>query len=190
MTALDTALQAIGRLFIWWVVIAPWERGILVRLGKRARVLNPGIHLRIPGLDRVYRQPIRSRTVDCGSQTVMTSDGHPLSIAASILYAVADIALVFETLSEPEGTLADLTRAELAKWITAHAIRECAPDQIAAGVLSHLKLARYGLDGGDVLITDWTTCRTYRLINDRSMERWSERNSRLNTNREHGKQEP
>lgn len=32
----------------FWIVIAPWEVGVRIRLGRKAVALGPGLHLRIP----------------------------------------------------------------------------------------------------------------------------------------------
>lgn len=37
----------------FWLVIAPWEVGVRIRLGKTAAALQPGLHLRIPFVDVV-----------------------------------------------------------------------------------------------------------------------------------------
>jgi hypothetical protein len=47
-------IEALKGLLVWWVTVAPWERALRVRLGKRVTLLGPGVHLRIPVADRVF----------------------------------------------------------------------------------------------------------------------------------------
>ena len=44
-----------------WVTIAPWEQGLRVRLGRRVKLLGAGVHLRLPVLDVLYIQTVRTR---------------------------------------------------------------------------------------------------------------------------------
>ena len=63
MEWLSTIVRSLWRPFQWWVVVAQWELGLRIRLGKKTKALNPGIHFRIPFLDRIYIQSARLRTI-------------------------------------------------------------------------------------------------------------------------------
>ena len=68
------------RSFQCWVTVAPWEAGLRVRYGTKAFLLNPGLHWRIPFLDRIFIQPVRLRTIEPPTITLTTKDGKMLSI--------------------------------------------------------------------------------------------------------------
>lgn len=68
MTYIGQLIEFIQRMFVWWVIVQPWEKGIHVRMGKRVKVLNEGIHLRIPFIDQVNIQTTRLRVMQGGSQ--------------------------------------------------------------------------------------------------------------------------
>lgn len=165
-------------LIVWWVTVAPWEQALRVRLGKHVQRLETGVHLRIPGIDRVYRQSIRRRTCDLSMQTLTTSDGATVTVAGSLRYAIADIELLYQTLHHAESTLMDLAGGIVARTITQLARSECTADAIEAAVRRELDIQQYGLTDAELYVTSFAFVRTYRLIQD---GRWSVQDDRLNT---------
>src|SRR3990167_9601576 len=105
MEWLTTIIKSLARPFQWWVVIAEWESGLLVRLGKNSRVLAPGIHLRIPFLDRIYVQSIRLRTISFSGMQCVTKDGKTAVVGASISFSVSNVKDLYDSCSTPEYTL-------------------------------------------------------------------------------------
>lgn len=61
MNELFGAIFRFFRQFQIWVVVAPWEQAVRVRLGKHLSVLNAGVHLKLPFADLVYLQSVRLR---------------------------------------------------------------------------------------------------------------------------------
>ncbi len=59
MNSVFEFIRRFAEVFIWWTVIQPWEGAIRVRFGRWVRTLTPGLHLRIPYADSVYRQTNR-----------------------------------------------------------------------------------------------------------------------------------
>lgn len=71
-------------------VISQWERGIVFRLGKFLREIQPGLTWVIPIIDSVYRVDMRIRTMDVVPQEVMTKDSVPTKIDAVVYYQIFD----------------------------------------------------------------------------------------------------
>lgn len=77
----------------FWIVVAPWEIGVLVRLGKRASSLAPGLHWRIPFLDVIVLVNTRLRIDGTPPITIETGDGsrnRTKYISAVVGYQVTD----------------------------------------------------------------------------------------------------
>lgn len=159
----------IGNLFRWWVLVAPWEQAIRVRRGKTAKLLEAGIHLRIPGLDRIYRESIKLRTIDTGVQTVSTRDNCAVTLRARIRFRIENYLTVFQELHHAEDTLIDLAMSEIAKQIRTKTRDELTPGLIEEAVEEKLTPDKYGLAGLGISITDFAFVRTFRLIQG---ERW------------------
>lgn len=64
---------------------------VIERLGKYSRTLEPGIHLLVPGLDRVrVRTDIREQVVGFPPQAVITKDNLVVGIDSVIYYSITD----------------------------------------------------------------------------------------------------
>lgn len=71
-------------------VISQWQKGVIFRLGKFAKELNPGLVWVIPIIDSVYLVDMRIRTMDVIPQEVMTKDSVPTKIDAVVYYQIFD----------------------------------------------------------------------------------------------------
>ena len=70
--------------------IMEYERGVLFTMGKFSRVLQPGWHLVIPGIQKLVKVDTRITTVDIPKQEVMTRDNVPVNVNAVIYMRVED----------------------------------------------------------------------------------------------------
>ncbi|KKK49025.1 hypothetical protein LCGC14_3139220, partial [marine sediment metagenome] len=59
MNWLNTLFQKIYELFNWFYTVVPWERAMRVRFGKHMKIMQPGIHVQIPFIDKVFLMNIR-----------------------------------------------------------------------------------------------------------------------------------
>ena len=151
-------------IFRWWVIVAPWEQAVRVRAGKRVDVLGAGFHLRIPLIDRVFRQSTRRRFITVPTQTVSTSDGKAVTVSGGIGYAICDIGRLYDTLHHPEDVIQTEAQGAIARFIAARTLEACGPRAIEEHVTGRMDLTRYGLSTADFYITDFVAVRTYRLI--------------------------
>lgn len=164
MSGLWSFLANAGKLLIWWIVIQPWEQAIRVRGGKRMATLPPGISLKIPYLDVVHVQTVRLRISMIPMQTVTTSDGKTVTLAATFGYRIADISLLYNTLHHPEDTIRNVVQGNVAEYVQTHPLLECSPETIATCVSDKIDLAKYGLDADKVNIVDYAVVKTYRFL--------------------------
>jgi regulator of protease activity HflC (stomatin/prohibitin superfamily) len=85
-------LQSIFSSLIPWVVLQPFEAGVLVRLGKFVRVLEPGFHWCFPfSIDTVWHEHTTPRTEHLHGLSTTTKDGKSIGFDAVVTYQVNDI---------------------------------------------------------------------------------------------------
>lgn len=169
-------------LFQWWIVIAPWEQAIRVRRGRKINALKPGVHFRIPGFDRFFVQPTRKRFMNTPTQTVTTRDKQAVTVSGGTAYSIADLGLLYNTLSDAENVIQIETMALIAEFIATHDMADITPTDIQRHINAYLDLSRYGLAGVEFLITDFVNVKTYRIINTTPKDWWA--GSTLNTQSE------
>ncbi len=61
MESIKGLIEYLLNIVKFWIVIQPWERGIRVRFGKNQKLLNGGVHFRIPFLDTIYVQCVQAQ---------------------------------------------------------------------------------------------------------------------------------
>jgi regulator of protease activity HflC (stomatin/prohibitin superfamily) len=71
-------------------VIRPFEKGLVERLGKFQRVLDPGLNLIVPFFDTVQKIDMREVVIDIPAQLVITRDNVGVEVDAIIYCQVTD----------------------------------------------------------------------------------------------------
>lgn len=68
-----------------------WQRGVLLRLGRFQRVLEPGISWVVPGIDSVERVvDMRIRSTPFAAEKTLTRDTVPVNVDAVLFWVVTD----------------------------------------------------------------------------------------------------
>ena len=71
-------------------IIKQYERGVVLRLGKYSRTLDPGFRVIIPYLDKMHKIDIRTITMDIPKQEVITRDNVTVNVDAVVYARVID----------------------------------------------------------------------------------------------------
>ncbi len=71
-------------------VIRPYQRGLVERLGKFNRILEPGIHFIIPFMERVRVVDMREHVIDVPPQEVICKDNVVVTVDAVVYYQIID----------------------------------------------------------------------------------------------------
>lgn len=167
MELLQKFVDQIKMLLTWWVIVSPWEKGIRVRFGNRIKIINAGVHFRIPMFDKIYVQTVRSRNISCSIQTVTTKDGVVLSLSLIIQYSVSDVFKLYNTLYHPELTIQNMLMGTAASFISQNEITACTVKSIQDSI-SAIDLAENGIKLEKISIGTYAIVKTFRLIQDHS----------------------
>lgn len=71
-------------------IINQYERGVVLRLGRYSRTLDPGFRVIIPYIDKMYKVDIRTITMDVPKQEVITRDNVTVNVDAVVYARVID----------------------------------------------------------------------------------------------------
>jgi regulator of protease activity HflC (stomatin/prohibitin superfamily) len=69
-------------------IIRPTHRGLVERLGKYHRYCNPGFHVIIPFVDRMFQVDVREVLVEAQPQTIITNDNLNARVDAQVYLKV------------------------------------------------------------------------------------------------------
>ncbi|MBJ7609714.1 MAG: slipin family protein [Candidatus Dormibacteraeota bacterium] len=113
-------------------VIAEHQRGLVLRLGRRGPVLDPGLHLILPlGIDRLTRVDMRSAVLEVLPLEVMTRDGVPVRIGAAVHLQVLNPVLAVTRVTDYWQSTRQLVQAALRDVAARVALRSLLLDQDA-----------------------------------------------------------
>ena len=172
MTWVSQLLQALSRPLVWWVVVATWEQGVRVRFGKSPRLLPAGLHFRIPFLDRVAVVCVRQRVVVTACRTVTTKDGHALTLAFALRYAVRDALTLVESVAQPEGTMEALAQSIAAGLVAGNDRAQISPELLEEKTSAELEttVKPWGIDGARVRVVTFAYAKVLRLLQAQDQE--------------------
>ena len=72
-------------------IVKDWERGVLLRLGKFTRVLQPGISWIVPGVDVITAKvDMRVRSTSFSAEKTLTQDTVPVNVDAVLFWVATD----------------------------------------------------------------------------------------------------
>src|SRR3989344_9638961 len=69
-------------------IIDQYERGVILTLGSFSGVINPGLRIVIPFIQRLIKVDMRITTSDIPQQEVITRDNVPVGINAVVYFQV------------------------------------------------------------------------------------------------------
>lgn len=108
---LDKVWDFIGsilHLLVFWAVIAPYERGVLIRLGVFKRELDPGFHWCLPfHIDSVLYENVVWRTERLSGLSTTTADGKSVGFEAIVTYKIRDIQRALLEVNDLKDAIAD-----------------------------------------------------------------------------------
>ena len=165
MSFFTELLDGLRAIFTWYFAVSPWERAIRVKWGKHDELLGPGLHLRVPIRDRIYRHSIRLRSTESLGQNLTTADHHILTIAFVIEWSIEDLLKIFTTITQPERTLITRVKALVADYVASNDLADIKPLRLGQEVTTKIPCSSWGLGDVKVSVTEFiSTARTYRLI--------------------------
>jgi len=71
-------------------IVRPFEKGLVERLGKFQRILDPGLNLIVPFMDTMQKVDMREVVIDVPAQLVITRDNVGVEVDAIIYIQVTD----------------------------------------------------------------------------------------------------
>lgn len=161
---LANIINAFSKPLKWWVVIAPWEKGLRVRFGKTVKELNPGPHFRIPFLDRIYVQPSRLRYAAYSGHTISSKDEKVFSIGIAVRYRIENLKQLYLTIADPEATIYLAAISAISDYICSSHSDQVTPKSISEIADNAVKEVGKGMEDLKVSVVNFSKVKCYRFI--------------------------
>lgn len=173
------------KIFQFWVLVYPYERGVLLRLGTFERVLEPGFHWCLPlKLDRVIIIDVVLRTLRLGAQSLVTGDGKPVIVNAVVTCQISDPRKALLDIHSVEHVVDDSCSGLISAFVAGNTLEYivscCALQDADLLADCQAQADDYGINIMRVQFTDVSPSRTIRLLNSttEAASYWSETNGK------------
>lgn len=162
---IDLILQA-GERLIPFVVINPWQTGVILRLGKYHRTCAPGFHWKIPFVEDAIELITCTTTLRLHPQTLTTRDGKVIVVSAVVKYSIRDVEAYTTQIYDQHDALGDVTMGEIRGAVRSQTLEELTtePPEKSIATAVRRKVKPYGFDIEAVTFTDLAAVRSFRLI--------------------------
>lgn len=106
-------------------VIKEYQRGVVLRLGRRGPMLEPGLRYILPlGIDRLTKVDLRSAPLEIPPHEVITHDGVPVRVSAAVHLQVLNPLLAVTRVVDYKQSTAQLVHAALRDVVAGNGLRE------------------------------------------------------------------
>ncbi len=153
--------------FRFFAVIDEYERAVVLRLGRYHKCLEPGLHFVLPGnIDNVLVDRVIPRTVNLGSQGLVTKDSKTITLSAVITAQIRDIRKAILEVENVDEALMDSCYATIGDLVVAHDWDSIKTPEFAETVTKACRKQafRYGIEILRVQLSDLTPSRALRLF--------------------------
>ncbi len=157
-----------AELFRFWYVLQPYEQGVLVRLGKFVRVMDPGFHWVCPfSVDVVHYENVVPTTHSLGDEATVTKDGRTAAFHAVVTYQVRDIRKAMLDVVDTDHAVRDACAGEIGKLMRERTWEEL---QHSEALLDDLTAVcrkrgfRYGIEIMSIQLASLALAKNIRLM--------------------------
>ncbi len=151
-----------------FVIVNPYEEGVLNRAGKFKKIVSPGIHFKIPIIDEVVTQYTVTTTLSLPAQSLYTIDKQNIVVKGVVKYKISDVKVFLLEVYDAQDAISDMTQSIIKNIIMSKTLDECIDPEID-NVLTkkaRVEVKKWGVEINQVTLTDLAPIRSFRLIND------------------------
>jgi len=157
----------------FWFTVNPWETAIRVRLGRNVIKYGPGVHFKIPALDRVFIASDRTHVTNLPNQTVTTTCGRVVTVSAVVTYRIVDIDKLYSTLFNVTDWIINESLSCIAKHLLSVRFDQIVWNNISDDIMKLMPSTdKYGVIVEKIQMTDAAVTKAFRFISDSGGNQW------------------
>ena len=151
-----------------WVVVNDFEGGVILRLGRFYRELDPGFQWKVPLVDVPVVTSTVITTMSLRAQTLTTKDDLTIVVAAVVKYRITNVRAYLLDVWDSADVLNDVTMSAIREIVAASDYQYLHDHLIEDDVFEVVKdeTSKFGVEVLKVTFSDLGKVRSLRLIND------------------------
>lgn len=153
-------------LIVPFEVIDHYERGVVLRLGKPHRDLEPGFHWVFPFVEHVVSDIVKPTTQAFLSQTLTTKDGKTVVVSAIVTRSISDVRASLLECESVDSVVRDSTLGVVARQVRQHTWEELHTEDFNSKMLKEIRLraSEFGIKIHRVQLGDIAFTRALSLF--------------------------
>jgi regulator of protease activity HflC (stomatin/prohibitin superfamily) len=155
--------------FQCFVVLEPYEGGVVTRMGKYKRTVGPGITWVWPlGIDEVTKENVATETAELGTQSLTTKDGQTIQVACIITFNIFDCKRYLLEVEDADDALTDAASGYITDQVASTTWAQIRKPGFSTSLKPHIqKQARkWGIAVTNLQFSDVVSCPTIRVLQD------------------------
>lgn len=161
------------RTAIPWFTVDEYEAGVLLRAGKvitdeRGNPIEygPGIHLKVPLLDKPITTSIATETVNVSSQSLTTLDNQDIVVSSAIKCNVSNVGIYLIKVTDVQNALSDVTQGKIKQVVMSKNWEDVKSEETEKEITELVKkeAKKWGIRVEYVTITTLAKLRSIRII--------------------------
>lgn len=164
-------ISSFADLLIPFAVIDEYDRAVVLRLGKRNRVLGPGFHWVLPlGLEEVLSMNVVPKVIRLHPQTLDTSDGKTVTITLVVTMDISDIAKALLEVEDVDDAVVDAITGLASSFISETYYADLVSPEFSEELTeaANNQIAKYGVRILKTQMADAATFANIRLIHSQT----------------------
>jgi regulator of protease activity HflC (stomatin/prohibitin superfamily) len=163
-------ISSILDLFVFWVVIDEYERGVVKTLGKRRRsnpVLEPGLHFIWPlYIDEVLTDNVVPTVDEFDEQSLTTKDGKSITLNAVVMWSINDIQKILFDVEDADSALEEAGCGTIGELVAETEWSDCHGDHFRRTCERRIRarVRKWGIKIHSVQLKNLTQSRAIRLL--------------------------
>jgi len=152
-------------------VINQTDKGVLLRFGKFIRIIEPGIHFKIPFADEITPHTVLWTTQSLPAQSLTTKDGKDVVVKAVIKYRIINVETFLLEVWDAIDAISDMTQGIIFDTIKEKTWEELQTTELKPLITRKARneAKRWGIEVETVTLSDLAKITSIRLINDGSI---------------------
>jgi membrane protease subunit HflK len=159
-------LVSVGSDLLPFTVVTAYQNAGVLRLGHYHRTLGPGFHWKIPFADDVNSQAVCESTQRIPPQTLMTKDGHNVTVSAVVRFQIINVEAYICLIWDQGDVLIDTTAGAVMEAVMDSTLEQLRIEPPTRRVLELVRKEcnRYGFKIHKITFPDLAETWAIRLI--------------------------
>lgn len=152
-----------------FVIVKEYEQAVLLRNGKFKKVWDAGLHFKLPFIDMHIEQHTMWTTLTLPAQSLVTDDEQNIVVKSVVKYRISDVKTFCLELYDNVDAISDISQGVIKYILMSKNWEDCIGDDIDNLITKKIRaeVKKYGVEIGQVTLTDIAKIRTMRIINEK-----------------------